>query len=372
MKQKLKIILFLSFLVIVVSEILLGYRYYLNRNHNIYGNYLPASYFIYQAMTIKLDDYQTLKKYKKQDLRLKEIKVKLEKSAEYELKLFNHKNCKYLATKDVNFEISNLRAMRSPIRVGVTEAKFLNIKNFDDKYLISFSGNSEGLGIFTSLAKNRIFQSLEKKLNKKYKTNKIIVINLSNSGYTTDDMIYSKNRIRDLYPIQLEIIYTGGNEVELLPHQLINDDIKFNIINKYYYEFVNNELPARRYQECSDKNIYLSSSRVGEVYPVDNYIKDSYEKMTSNNNDGYDYLFYIHPFDQEKVKNSKEAAALELISKIKYKNKRFFNLSKLNYKTDIIDLFHTNDGSKSAEILYNDIIRLYGEKIEKKINYRNN
>ena len=87
MKQKLKIILFLSFLVIVVSEILLGYRYYLNRNHNIYGNYLPASYFIYQAMTIKLDDYQTLKKYKKQDLRLKEIKVKLKTLKKFILRI---------------------------------------------------------------------------------------------------------------------------------------------------------------------------------------------------------------------------------------------------------------------------------------------
>ena len=338
-----------SCFVFFISEILLGYRYYLINNFNIYNNYLPASYFVYKSIKNKI--YTP----KKLPVAVKEML-----------------NCEDSKDKFIEFEISNLRAMRIPIRVGISKAKFLNILDFSDKYLILFSGNSEGVGAYAKQHENKIFQIVEKNLNEKFKTNNIIIMNISNSGFTTQDMIYTKNIMRDLYPIQLEIIYTGGNEMNS-PWGQMDSDIKFNTNNEHYYKGISQKKYSSFIQECIDKNIYLNGNSMTKNYPVNYFIENEYKKMLLANNNNYDYLFYIHPMNKKLIAESESSLkTLELISKIKSKDTKFKNLSILEAELNYADNWHTTDGSEIGKLISDDIVRLYGGKIEKKINFKNN
>ena len=121
--------------------------------------------------------------------------------------------------------------------------------------------------------------------------------------------------------------------------------------------------------KCADTNIYKNSSSFKEDYLINN-IKNEYNKMLSTNNDDYDFLFYIHPFNQKIGIGNKRT--LKLISKINSEDKRFKNLSLLDKKLNYTDFFHTTNGSEIAELIFDDIVNLYGNKIEKKINNKKN
>lgn len=351
MKSYISRIFLLICFLIFISEIFFGYRYYIKRNYEIYGNYLPASFFVTKNFIKKIFP-------KKNEQKITETLIKKED------------DCKILKNEFIEFEVSNFKSMRSPLKLGVTNAKFLNINDFDDKYLISFIGNSEGLGTSTPNHEDKIFHILEQKLNEKYQTNKIIVINLSNIALITHDMVYVKNIARNLYPIQLEIIYTGGNEANDI-HRTLDNKIRIHSNNEFYYEMLNtNDDNAIKFlDKCADTNIYKNSSSFKEDYLINN-IKNEYNKMLSTNNDDYDFLFYIHPFNQKIGIGNKRT--LKLISKINSEDKRFKNLSLLDKKLNYTDFFHTTNGSEIAELIFDDIVNLYGNKIEKKINHKNN
>ena len=144
MKSYISRIFLLTCFLIFIFEIFFGYRYYIKRNYEIYGNYLPASFFVTKNFVKKIFP-------KKNEQQIAETFIK-------------EGDCKMLKDKFIEFEVSNFKSMRSPLKLGVTNAKFLNIVDFEDKYLISFIGNSEGLGTSTPKHEDKIFHILEQNI----------------------------------------------------------------------------------------------------------------------------------------------------------------------------------------------------------------
>ena len=59
----------------------------------------------------------------------------------------------------------------------------------------------------------KIHTILEENLNKHFGTENIFVINLSNDGYTIKDQIIVVEKFLNIYPIDMVIFYSGGNEL---------------------------------------------------------------------------------------------------------------------------------------------------------------
>ena len=324
----------------------------------------------YEKQTTESEKQKAEKKKRK-----KIIKTKLNKPKE---KIIYKESCK--PDNQVEFSIATLRAHRSEIRIQ-TSLKFINTENFEDKYLIAIGGNSETFGVNQKI---KLHTYLEKKLNKRFNTDKILVINAANLGHQLKDQIITLEYIAsDLYPVDLSILYTGGNLIyrdnKIL--QFISDGKMLNIKNENMFS------PLRITKEtlaCLNKNNFITNKNTNTYkehssHKANSYLIRNFKKMKKNFNiNKMDYLFFIQPFnpnfnwDAENQKENKKI--LNSLRNIQILDRRFFNLanaqkfqkgflSELNF----YDNFHTRDLEPIADLIFEKIINLQSEKILNKI-----
>jgi len=254
----------------------------------------------------------------------------------------------------------------------------LNTSDFSNKYIIVIAGNSETYGEHQRKQKRLHFR-LEEKLKNKFKSDNIIVFNLSEYGYFLKDQLHSVQNFSNIYNPDLVIFYTGGNET-LLPNyyeEMIVTNRSLNFDNEYWYEFTDKN---KKYHKCLNEKIFLTRFNFNKKHyslDVQSYIKNGFlniKKYFSNINT--DFIFYIHPFNAELVsaEYGTNKQILEL-QDIKISDKRFLNLSKNafiedNYEDfwlDFVDLYHTRDSNIMANKILEDIVLNHEQKIINKI-----
>ena len=167
------------------------------------------------------------------------------------------------------------------------------------------------------------------------------------------------------------IFYTGGNETRIAEYyeNMLNSNEVLNIKNGLWYSFFNNKLDSQH--KCLDKNVFLTKHNFKVSHPslnMQNYINKGFKKIKKDlKNKDIDFLFYIHPFNNEI--NGAETMKLNVkkIKKMNIPESNFINLSNKKFDIDFIDNYHTRNSNFIAGKIFNDILENYQNKINDKI-----
>ena len=409
--------IFKLLIMVLILEICLGYLYYHKRLHNFTGNYISSIFLASESQTFKkfINPFKEfildVQKQRAREAvtvdRVREVTIADRARAanvsvyanadaggftrggggfishntkESRKEILENNKIKVLENCNPNsqtdFTISTLRAHRSPIRIQ-SSLRFINTENFKDKYLIAIGGNSETFGKDQEI---KLHTLLEKKLNEQFNTDKIFVINVANFGYQLKDQIITLEYIAsDLYPVDLSILYTGGNlfdRDEIILQRIIQGEDLLNIKNENLFLPIEE---SSEYGYCVNKNNFITKIDTIKYYnktlyhKSDSYLIRNFKKMKEKFNiTRMNYLFFIHPFNENFLlenpkKNEKKKKILESLKNIKITDERFFNLTNDQIKLDFSDFFHTRDIEPIADIILEKIINLESEKILNKI-----
>jgi len=341
-------------IVLILFEILSGYLFYLKDGRNLTGNYISSSLRIIERLLSN-------QKADAKDITTISCKEELE---------YN---------RSVN--IANMVFQRQSMRIQ-TNLDFLNSSDLTNKYIIFIVGNSETLGAHQDKQK-RIHTKLEDKLQNEFNSNNIKVINLSERGYFINDQLNAVKYLSSIYDPDLVIFYTGGNEIYLENYyedmlkqkgDFFGSQYYMNIENDHWYSFWKENQENKDIQNCLDEKVFLKQSNFPghKSLDINQYIKKGFNRVNTYLDDrATDFIFYIHPFSDEntqKIKNEKNKINILKLKDISILDNDFINLSTENYNLDWHETYHTRDATFMSNILFQDILKKYEQKIYKKIN----
>ena len=357
-------------LILIVSlEIILGYSIYLKDSPRVTGNYISSTlYFLDKIKPVKRFEEQ-IRKFGAEGRKLEEAeeKRKLEDAEEdaEEKRKFKEANCEEYINLNRELTISDYAYHRVPMRVQTSNYN-LNISDFSNKYIVFIAGNSEGMG-YSQKIHERLHTKLEEKLKNKFKSDNIIVFNLSDYGFFLNDQLHSIQNFSKIYNPDLVIFYTGGNEMQLHNYyeNMVMKNLSFNFDNEYWYEFFQNN---KIYQKCLNKKIFFTQFNFHKKHDsldLSRYINNGFLKIKKYfSNINTNFIFYIHPLNTEKIGQ----ALLQEFKDIKIPDKRFLNLSNEDFNLEFVDKFHTSDSNIMANKIIEDIVLNHEQKIINKIN----
>jgi len=334
-------------ILIVVLEIILGYALYLRDSPRRTGHYISSTLHV-------LDKLIPDKKLKEKKGKFGAERRKLEEAECEEYINLNHE-----------LTIADMRYHRSSIKLQ-TSIDNLNTSDFSNKYIIVIAGDSEAYGEKQGIQKRLHFR-LEEKLKNKFKSDNIIVFNLSDYGFFLNDQLHSIQNFSKIYNPDLVIFYTGGNEMQLHNYyeNMVMKNLSFNFDNEYWYEFFQNN---KIYQKCLNKKIFFTQFNFHKKHDsldLSRYINNGFLKIKKYfSNINTNFIFYIHPLNTEKIGQ----ALLQEFKDIKIPDKRFLNLSNEDFNLEFVDKFHTSDSNIMANKIIEDIVLNHEQKIINKIN----
>ena len=393
-------------ILIVVLEIILGYALYLRDSPKMTGNYISSTLHVLDKLTHKFgeekrrleeaDEKRKLEEVEKRRLEEEEKQLRIEEAErvllmdleekrrqeeeekrkleevekrrleeEEKQRRIEEANCEEYIDLNRVLTIADMRYHRGSVKLQ-TSIDNLNTSDFSNKYIIVIAGNSEAYGDDQKIQKRLHFR-LEEKLKNKFKSDNIIVFNLSDFGFFLNDQLHSIQNFSKIFNPDLVIFYTGGNEMYLHRYyeDMVINNISLNFDNEYWYEFSeDNEI----YQKCLNKKIFLTQFNFHKKHDsldVSRYINNGFLKIKKYfSNIDSDFIFYIHPLNTEKVGQ----ALLQEFQDIKIPDKRFFNLSNEDFNLEFHDEFHTLDSNIMANKILEDIVLKHEQKIINKIN----
>ena len=120
-------------------------------------------------------------------------------------------SCEDEVNSNRELTIADMNFFRRAIKLQ-TNIDFLNTSDLSSKFIVFIVGNSEAYGVTQNMQK-RLHTSLQNKLQEKFKSTDLIVLNLSDYGYFLHDQLHSVKFFSKIYNPDLVIFYTGGNEV---------------------------------------------------------------------------------------------------------------------------------------------------------------
>ena len=303
-------ILLRALIILLIFEVTLGYIIYLRNSSRLTGNYISSTI----AFIDKLGNY-----FKMRDITDDSIKGDL-----------SVLNCKEDLKDNQVFQIADVNFYRRAIKFQ-SKTSFLNNKNLSNKYLILISGNSEAYGAFQNKQK-RIHTLLEDKLKENFVTQNIFVVNIADLGQLINDSLKSTISFSKLYNPDLVIFYTGGNETRIsrFYKNMTDNDESLNIKNQHWYASLDNR--SSTYQQCLNENIFLTKNNYHidhDALNIKNYIKNGYSKIKNSLDiKSIDFIFYIHPFNNELTGDELEKSNIKKLKSIDIKDTSFVNLRR--------------------------------------------
>lgn len=343
MKSFIKLLI-LILILIVVLEIILGYALYLRDSPRMTGHYISSTLHVIDKLTGK---FGAERKEVEEKRKLEEAK------------------CEEYINLNRELTIADMRYHRGSIKLQ-TSIDNLNTSDFSNKYIIVIVGNSETYGVNQRIQK-RLHVRLEEKLKNKFKSDNIIVFNLSDHGFFLNDQLHAIQNFSKIYNPDLVIFYTGGNERHLYKYyeNMVNKNISLNLDNEYWYEFFQkNKIP----QQCLNNKIFLTQlnfHKKHDYLDISRYINNGFLKIKKYfSNINTNFIFYIHPLNTEEF----DQVMLQVFQDIKIPDKRFLNLSNEDFNLEFVDTFHTSDSNIMANKILEDIVLNHEQKIINKIN----
>ena len=348
-------ILFRFLLVIVIFEIILGYGIYIKNSSKLTGNYVSSTIKTISKLNEKFKKNNNEQNFSKLDCKenLKENKV---------------------------FQVAGMNFYRRGMKFQ-TNIDFLNNTDLSNKYLILISGNSETLGFYQDDQK-RLHTLVEKKLNEKFLSKDIIVVNISNYGQFINDHLNSTVSFSEIYKPDLVIFYTGGNEIKIHDYfkDMTNYHESLNMKNQYWYSSPEDKYIDKKksssHEACLDKNIFLTKNSYHSDHlslDIKNYVKNGYNKIKKVlNNQNIDFIFYIHPFNKEISGDPSLKLNVKKLRNINIIDDDFVNLSSNFFDLNFVDNYHTRNSNLMANKIFNDILKQYEKNINIKISKKNN
>ena len=344
-------------IILLIFEVISGYVLYLKNSSKLTGNYLSSTIKVFSNLKIK-----------------KRFTEKKENKNYLELE------CKENLEKNNLFQVAGLNFYRRGIKFQ-TNIDFLNNTDLTNKYLILISGNSETLGFYQD-EQERIHTLLQEKLNKEFITKDIFVINISNYGQFINDHLNATISFSEIYNPDLVVFYTGGNEIKIQDYfkDMTNFKESMHIKNNYWYSSPEDKYIDKKktnaHENCLDRNIFLTKTNFNIEHiamDVQNYIKKEFNRISKTlNRKNIDFIFYIHPFNNEISGDDKLKSNVKKIRNMNILDSNFKNLSNKNFNLDFVDNYHTRNSNFMANKIFDDILKKYGKKINDKIFNKNN
>jgi hypothetical protein len=365
-------------ILIVVLEIILGYALYLRDSPRISGHYISSTLRVLDKLIPDKKLKETKGKFEEEELTAQmeqiaeeELTAQMEQIAEEERKAeekrkLEEANCEEYINLNRELTIADMSYHRGPMRFQTSNYN-LNISDFSNKYIIVIAGNSEALGNLQK-KQERLHSKLEEKLKNKFKSDNIIVFNLSDYGFFLNGQLHSLQNFSKIYNPDLVIFYTGGNEMRL--HKYVEDMVSkgfyLNLDNGYWYKFREDN---KIYQKCLNNKIFLTQlnfHKKRDSIDISRYINNGFLKIKKYfSNINTNFIVYLHPLNKEEEEVQKMMKELQ---DIKILDKRFFNLSNEDLNLEFGDTFHTTDSNIMANKILEDIILNHEQKIINKIN----
>ena len=342
-------------ITLVLFEIILGYTFYLKDSSKLTGNYISST-------------LRVLNKIKSKDPNKENENIKLIEKNFFDL------TCQEIKNFNQVLQVADMNFYRRAIKFQ-TNLSFLNDANLENKFIIFIAGNSETFGYYQEQQK-RIHLILQKKLNNKFSSKDIYVLNIADEGQLINDHIKTVNNFSKLYKPDLVIFYTGGNEIKI-PHffkDMVNADNSLNIKNEHWYSLFKNK--SNEYQKCLNERIFLTKNNYKKEHPsldIPSYIKKGFYKIKSSLiKKNIDFIFYIHPFNNKIVGDELLRLNFKKLQNINIADEEFINLSNKKLNLEFLDNFHTKDSKLISNRIFNDILIKYKKKIYNKIHKKNN
>ena len=354
-------------IIIVALEIILGYVLYLRDSPRMTGHYISSTLHVLD----KLIPEKQIKKQRSQvtgpEL-LKLVEAKAEKlrleEAEEKLRL-EEAMCGEYNNLNHELNIADMIYGRGAFRLQ-TSIDNLNTSDFSNKYIIVIAGNSESYGVHQRM-QERLHIRLEEKLKNKFKSDNIIVLNLSAFGFFLNDQLHSIQNFSTIYNPDLVIFYTGGNEMRIGNYyeDVLTANYSFNFDNEYWYEFSNN---GKKYTECLNQKNFMTQlnfHKKPDLIDISKYINNGFIKIKKYfSNINTDFFVYLHPLNKEE---EEVQGIIKEFQDIKIPDNRFLNLSIEYQDLDFKDAFHTADSNTIANKILEDIVLSHEQKIINKI-----
>lgn len=295
-------------------------------------------------------------------------------------------DCNKYLNLNAEFNIFSTRYLRHSLKLQST-LKFMNNVDFSDKFVIAIAGNSEAYGLTHSDKNNlTIHRIMEKKLNEEFQTSNIFVINISDIGYFVNDQLMALKQINNIYPIDIAIFLSGYNELYKLDiaGELLEKNYILNKKNDLWYvphshssftKFKND------YQKCMNEDLFVTTLNFKQnnyIFEFDKYISKKYNQLKKElNKTNLEFLFFIQPFNEERLKSEnitnipvRDQIIKKNWSKIKniQINDEKFNILKKPSKSDkFADYAHTLNITETTDQILQKIIQNYKNEIENKI-----
>ena len=270
-------------ILIVVLEIILGYALYLRDSPRMTGHYISSTLHVLDKLTGKFG----------------EERRKLEEAEE--LRRLEETYCAEYTKLNHELLIADMKFGRGAIKLQ-TSIDNLNTSDFSNKYIIFIAGNSEAYGTEQRI-QERLHFRLEEKLQNKFKSDNIIVFNLSDYGFLLNDQLHSIKNFSKIYNPDLVIFYTGGNETRLPNYyeDMVINNISLNFDNEYWYQFIHNN---KIYQKCLNEKNFLTQFNFHKKHyslDVSRYINNGFlkiKKYFSNINTDFIFQYQMISFMQ--------------------------------------------------------------------------
>lgn len=415
--------IFRLLIILLIVELSLGYVIYIKDSTLLTGHYISSTlralikankilqYKITKQnqetnLSVESEKIIQIEKSEEINKEIKKIKknrlskkIKMDKKIEKDEKI-KQINCKDIREQNLNLNVAGINTYRKPISFQAN-LNFINTFDFKKDYLILIAGNSETFGV-TQKVKNRLHTTLQKKLKKKIievenfnsihqksLSEKLFVVNLAQRGGMMSDHLTKVLNFAEIYPPDLVIFYTGGNE--LVVNNIYKKFLKNNILNKNNHKFYSitkskaslnenfDQYSLNKFNECLNYKTFLTKENFYEnhsILDIDEHVKDIFENINKTLTDKLiDYFFYIQPLDEYSANSSKIFTSLlnkkdyVQLHNISISNKNFINLnlSNTDLKLDYNDVYHTFDTEQISTILLNDILNRNEKSILKKI-----
>lgn len=334
-------------LSILIIEIFIGYFFYLHDSSRTSGQYLSSIIqLIVKTKTKFLDDTNTVSD--------KDIKKQ-------------NNNCTLEKKINNNFEISGVNIFRQSLKFQ-SNIDFIEKFDHNEDFLIFLLGNSETYGNHYHKEEEKIHVLLQNNLRSFFNSEKIFVINLSWPARIISDHLPNLLAFKNIYDPDLVIFYTGGNELNFIEptyNQLLKNS-NLNFQNQYWYKYFNS---SKTFEDCINDQIFLKKKNF--QFNLKKYLNENFDKIsTTLKKEKIEYIFYIHPINQETETSTKEIEDnRKILSNLSFDNDNFINLNNISSKLDIefLDLFHTDNGHVQSKKITTDVIERYKDKIYAKI-----
>jgi len=342
--------IFITLLVILFIELLLGYRLFLRETRHYNDRDVSATLRMYDHLSRKIENYKIKKKQvslMNESTEQKKLRKKKETIKE---------KCSVLENKNQKISLKT-QIISKKININFFNSEIFKDINNDRIFKIVFIGGSEMAGSIHD--EGMLYHNyLQESLQKKYNTKNILVFNLAQDGYRIEDIKFAIDQTLKLFKPNLVITHTGANDLILFKRQLHNE-FSESIYHKKMNEWIN--LNQIIYSCNENRNIIFNKPD-----KLESLLKERLENKLLNYNSflrgkNLDYITGIQGYSPKHLTVRPELEILES----NFEKLNVLNLSKVNDKVPWADANHSYDPKLIVDEYFNEIVDVHSETILK-------